>query len=75
MWAGTGDHGVHQRQDLAARTKAPGAVGKANGGVYQRFKAHPGHQSGHHDQPGVGYQARVVEGHLDAVKTARYWLH
>ena len=32
----------------------------------------PDHQRRRHDQPGVSHQARIVEGHLDAVKTARY---
>jgi hypothetical protein len=73
--AGTGDHGMHEGQYFAARLETRGPGGEVDRGVYQRFKAHPGHQRGHHDQPGVGYQSWVVEGHLDAVKTARYWLH
>ena len=35
----------------------------------------PGHQRRRHDQPRVGDQVRVVEGHLDPIDSARYSTH
>ncbi len=73
--AGPGDHGVHQRQDLAPGTETPGSVGKSHGAIDERLQAQAGSQRGHHDQPGVGHQAGLVKGHLQTVETVRYWLH
>ena len=43
--------------------------------VHQRFEPEADHQRRRHDQPRVGDQRLVVEGHLDAVDRARYSTH
>ena len=58
-----------------ADVAGPGTVSETNGGAYQGLQAQTGHQRRHQDQPGVGLQARLVEGHLNPVKVARYWPH
>jgi hypothetical protein len=70
-----GDDGVHQGQHLAPGQGAADPAHQANGGVDQLLDPKPGGQGGHQQQPGVGHQVLVVEGHLDAVDSARYWLH
>jgi hypothetical protein len=44
-------------------------------GVDQAFEPEPDDQRGHQQQPGIGHQIGLVEGHLDAVDSARYWRH
>jgi site-specific DNA recombinase len=73
--AGPGDHGVHKGQYFASRLETPGTVGKTNSDVDERLQAEACHQCRHQDQPGVGHQPRLVEGHLHTVESMRYWLH
>jgi O-acetyl-ADP-ribose deacetylase (regulator of RNase III) len=73
--AGPGDHGMHERQDLAPGANTSGTVSKTHGGVNERLHARAGSQCRHHDRAGVGHQSRFVEGHLQLVETVRYWLH
>ena len=42
--AGPGDHGMHQRQDLAAGPETPGPVGEADSGIDQGLQSQAGHQ-------------------------------
>jgi hypothetical protein len=57
-------------------TLCPGSstdtTGQVDHLVDQVFEAKPDHQGGHQQQPGVSYQIRVIEGHLDAVDSAQY---
>jgi hypothetical protein len=43
--------------------------------LHKAFETQPLHQRGDEQQPGIGHQIRIVEGHGDPVDTARYWLH
>jgi hypothetical protein len=70
-----GDDGVHQGQHLAPRQSAADSAHQANGDVDEVLDAEAGGQRGHQQQPGVGHQVLVVEGHRDAVDSARYSLH
>jgi hypothetical protein len=68
-------HGVHQGQDLASRKCSTDTTRQVDHVVDQSFETKPDHQGGHQQKPGVGHQVRVIEGHLDAVDSARYWRH
>ena len=62
----------HQRQHLATRTGPADPVDESNPLVHEGLETEPDHQRGRHDQPGVGHQRRVIEGHRHAVDRARY---
>ena len=68
-------HGVHERQHLASRQGPADTAREVDGGVDQAFQPEPHGQRGHQQQPGVGHQIGLVEGHLDAVDSARYFGH
>ena len=57
-----GDHRVHQRQHLAARTGATDPADQPHRRVDQRLQPEPLRQRRDEQQPGVGDQVRVVEG-------------
>lgn len=52
--------------------RAPDATREVDCRVDQALEMKTGDQRGHHQQPGVGHQVRVVEGHGDPVDSARY---
>jgi hypothetical protein len=68
-------HGMHQGQHLAPRERTAHSAREVDGGVDQAFEAEAHHQCGHEQQPGIGHQIGLVEGHLDAVDSARYCVH
>ena len=68
-------HGVHQGEHLASREGPTDTTRQVNSGVDQALETEADHQRGHEQQPGVGHQIRLVEGHLDAVDSARYCAH
>ncbi len=68
----TGRHGVHQGQHLASGQGPADRTGDVDSGVDQGFESETAHQCGHEQEPGVGHQIGLVEGHLDAVDSARY---
>ncbi len=70
-----GDDGVHKGQDLAPRQGAAHTTHQAHGGIDEFFDAKAGGQRRHQQQPGVGHEVLVVEGHLDALDSARHSLH
>jgi hypothetical protein len=70
--AAAGHHGVHQGQDLASRKRSTDTTRQFDHLVDQAFETEPDHQGGHQQQPGVGHQVGVIEGHLNAVDSARY---
>ena len=72
---GTGHHGMHQGQHLAARRETAPGRGDAHSGVHQGFEAELSHHRGHQQQPSIGDEVALVEGHLIPVDAARYWLH
>jgi hypothetical protein len=47
--AGSGDHGMHERQDLAPGTETPGSTGKSHGGIDERLQTEAAGQGGYHD--------------------------
>jgi len=65
-------HGVDQGEHLAPRTSATHAAREVDGGVDQAFETEADHQRGHEQQPGIGHQVGLVEGHLNVVDSARY---
>ena len=71
----TGEDRRDQSQDLAARVRAPDSAHEAHLGVDQRFEPEADYQRRRHDQPGIGDQRLIVEGHLDPIDPARYWVH
>ena len=68
-------HGVHQRQHLASRQSPTDTTREVDRGVDKALETEASDQRGHHQQPGVGHQIGLVEGHLDAVNSARYFGH
>ena len=68
-------HGVHERQDLPARPGPTDPAREVDGGIDQAFQSEPNGQSGHQQQPGIGHKIGLVEGHLDAVDSTRYFAH
>ena len=60
--------GGHQRQQLVAGVGPSGGIAQVNVAVRQFIQAQAQGQSGRQNQPGVGYQAMVVEGDADAVR-------
>lgn len=72
---GPGHHGVHKGQYLAAGLEAAALRGDAHSGVHQGFEAELPHHCGRQQQPGIGDEVALVEGHLNPVDAARYWLH
>ena len=60
-------HRRYHRQDLAARVRGPGP----DPPIDQRLHTEAGHQRASHDQPGVGYQALMIEGRSDPIEIAR----
>ena len=64
--------GVHQGEHLASGERATDPAPEVDQVIDQAFETKPDHQCGHQQQPGIGHQVRVVEGHLDAVDSARY---
>ena len=68
----TRHHGVDQGEHLAPRQRAADTAAETNGGIDQAFEIEPGHQRRHQQQPGIGHQVRLVEGHANPVDPARY---
>ena len=68
-------HGVHQRQHLAPGKRPADPARQVDHLVDQALEAEADHQRGHEHQTGVGHQIGLVEGHLDAVDSARYCRH
>ena len=66
-----GHHGVDQGQHLATGQRSSDASGEVDRRVDQALETEADDQRGHQQQPGVGHQIRLVEGHLDAVDSAR----
>jgi hypothetical protein len=64
------DRGDH-RQHLATRKRASDPTHQSHQLVHQLLQTEANHEGGRHDQPGVSDQGGLVEGHRDAVKTAR----
>ena len=73
--AGPGHHGVYQGEHLASGLEATPFGGDVHQGVDEGLEPEPLHHCGHQQQPGVGDQIVLVEGHRDPVDPARYWLH
>ena len=69
------DDRVHQRQDLAARTRTPNPARKPHRAIDQRLQRQSRRQRRDHQQASIGHQVRVVEGHLDPIDRARYSTH
>ena len=65
--AGPGDHRVHQRQHLAARTGTADPADQAHRGVDQRLQPEPLRQRRDQQQTGVGDQVRLIEDDVNAV--------
>jgi hypothetical protein len=70
--AATRHHGVHQRQHLASGKGATHPTRQVDHLVDQSFETKSDPQGGHQQQPGIGHQVRVIEGHRDPVDSARY---
>ena len=70
--APTGSDGVDQGQDLASGKGSAHSSRQVDHLVDQAFETEPDHQCRHQQEPGVGHQIRLIEGHLDAVDSARY---
>jgi len=68
-------HGVHERQDLPPRPGPTDTARQVDGGVDQAFETEADNQCGHQNHAGIGHQVGLVEGHLDAVDSARYCGH
>ena len=68
-------HGVHEGQNLAARQSPADPARQVDHLVDQPLETEAAHQRGHQNQAGVGHQVGLVEGHLDAVDSARYFRH
>ena len=71
----TRHHGVHQGEHLAAGQCTSDPPRQVHGGVDQALETEASDQCRHQQQPGIGHQVRLVEGHLDAVNPTRYWHH
>jgi len=65
-------HGVHQGQHLASGQSSTDTTRQVDHVVDQALETKPDHQGGDQQQSRVGYQVGVIEGHLDAVDSARY---
>lgn len=70
--AATRHHGVHQGQYLATRKCATHTTRQVDQVIDQAFETQSDHQRGHQQQPSVGHQMGVIEGHVDPVDSARY---
>jgi len=70
--AGTGHHGVDQGEDLSSRQCTADAATETDGGIDQALEIEPGDQGGDQQQPGIGHQVGLVEGHANPVDPARY---
>jgi hypothetical protein len=62
----------HQSQDLSTRPGSANPTDQAHLLVHQRLEAEAHHQRHRQDQPGIGHQGRLVEGHTNPVNPARY---
>ena len=71
----TGHHGVDQGQHLATGPCTTDSSREIHGGVDQALETEASDQRRHQQQPGIGHQVRLVEGHADPVNPARYWHH
>jgi hypothetical protein len=72
---GARHHGVDQGEHLAPRAGAARPSEEPDHGVDHSLQIQAQGERGHQDQPGVGHEGPLVEGHLDAVDSARYSLH
>ena len=63
------------RVNLAPGPGPADAAHQVDRGVDQLFETKAHHQGRHQQQPGVGHQVVLVEGHLNAVDSARYLIH
>ena len=64
MWLAPATMACTRVKTLRPGLNPPARSVKPDCGVDQGLQAQAGHQGGHHDQPGVGHQAWLVEGHL-----------
>src|ERR1035437_4268584 len=64
--------GVDQGQHLASGKGTTDPARQVDDLVDKSFETETDPQGGHQQQPGIGYQVGVIEGHLDAVDSARY---
>ena len=65
-------HGVDQGQHLASGKGTTDPTRQVDDLVDQALETETDSQGGHQQQPGIGHQVGVIEGHLDAVDSARY---
>jgi hypothetical protein len=70
-----GHHGMDQGEHLATGPKAPRPAAETDGGIDEHLETEALDERGHQHQPRIGHQIRLVEGHHNAVDSARYWLH
>ena len=59
----------HQGEHLAPRTRPADSADQSHRRIDQLFQPESDHQRRRQDQPGICHQARVIEGHLEAVRT------
>ncbi len=64
----------HRHPHVILNKGAAHTTHQAHGDVDEFFDPEAGGQRRHQQQPGVGHEMLVVEGHLDAVDSARYSL-
>jgi hypothetical protein len=72
--AGPGHHGMDQGQDLPSRSEPADASAQLDRGVTEPLEPETLGHGGNEHQAGIGHQVGLVEGHRDAVDSARYWL-
>ena len=71
MWVAPARIARDQGQHLSPRTSAADPATEAHQLVHQRLEPEAHHERRRHDQPGVGHERRIVEGHADALDRAR----
>jgi hypothetical protein len=62
----------NQGEHFAAWSSTTDAINKTHLLVHKTLETEAHHQSRGHDQSGIGYQSRVVEGHSNPIDPARY---
>jgi hypothetical protein len=53
-------------------TRSADAAFQPEHAVHDPFETEPDHEGRRHDEAGIGDEARLVEGHLHPIETARY---
>ena len=66
---------MDQGEHFAARQRATDTSDETDGGIDEALEIETGDQRRHQQQPGIGHQVGLVEGHANPVDPARYWLH